>query len=78
MNATCVGIDLAKSVFEVAVSRTPGRVDTRQGLPRSRMHTFFAQHESAEIVMESCGSAHIGAANSRRWVTASRCSTPAT
>ncbi len=58
MNTTRVGIDLAKSVFEVAVSHTPGRVDARQRLPRSRMHTFFAQHEAAEIVMEACGSAH--------------------
>lgn len=58
MNTTLVGIDLAKSVFEVAVSRTPGRVDERQRLSRGRMHTFFAQHERAEIVMEACGSAH--------------------
>lgn len=58
MNTTRIGIDLAKSVFEVAVSRTPGRVDVRQRLARGRMHTFFAQHESAEIVMEACGSAH--------------------
>lgn len=58
MNTTRVGIDLAKSVFEVAVSRVPGRVEVRERLPRSRMHTFFAQHERAEIVMEACGSAH--------------------
>lgn len=58
MNTTRVGIDLAKSVFEIAVSRRPGWVDLRQRLPRSRMHTFFAQHEAAEIVMEACGSAH--------------------
>ena len=53
MNTTRVGIDLAKSVFEVAVSRTPGRVDQRQRLARGRMHAFFAQHEPAEIVMEA-------------------------
>jgi transposase len=58
MNTTRIGIDLAKSVFEVAVSRTPGRVDVRRRLPRSRMHTFFAEFETAEIVMEACGSAH--------------------
>lgn len=58
MNTMHIGIDLAKSVFEVAVSRTPGRVDARQRLARSRMHTFFAQCEPAEIVMEACGSAH--------------------
>lgn len=58
MNTTRIGIDLAKSVFEVAISRAPGRVDARQRLPRSRMHTFFAQCEPAEVLMEACGSAH--------------------
>jgi transposase len=58
MNTTQIGIDLAKSVFEVAISRTPGRVDARERLPRSRMHTFFAQCQPAEVLMEACGSAH--------------------
>lgn len=58
MNSTCIGIDLAKSVFEVAVSHTPGRVDERQRLARSRMHEFFARCERAEVLMEACGSAH--------------------
>jgi transposase len=58
MNTTHIGIDLAKSVFEVAISRTPGRVDARQRLPRSRMHSFFAQAEPALVLMEACGSAH--------------------
>jgi transposase len=58
MNTTHIGVDLAKSVFEVAISHTPGRVEARQRLPRSRMHTFFAQCEPAEVLMEACGSAH--------------------
>jgi len=58
MNTTRIGIDLAKSVFEVAVSRSPGRVDARQRLPRSRMHEYFAHCERAEVLMEACGSAH--------------------
>jgi transposase len=58
MNTTHIGIDLAKSVFEVAISRTAGRVDARRRLARSGMHTFFAQCERAEVLMEACGSAH--------------------
>jgi transposase len=58
MNTTHIGIDLAKSVFEVAVSHTPGRVDARRRLSRSGMQAFFAQCERAEIVMEACGTAH--------------------
>ena len=58
MNTTQIGIDLAKSVFEVAISRAPGRVDERQRLTRARMHTFFAQCKPAEVLMEACGTAH--------------------
>jgi len=58
MNATRIGIDLAKSVFEVAVSRTPGRVERRRRLARGRMHEYFARLGPAEILMEACGSAH--------------------
>lgn len=58
MNTTRIGIDLAKTVFEVAISRTPGHVEKRKRLARGRMHEFFAQCEPAEILMEACGSAH--------------------
>ncbi|GIW52025.1 MAG: hypothetical protein KatS3mg082_3269 [Nitrospiraceae bacterium] len=35
MSTTHIGIDLAKSVFEVAISHTPGRVDQRHRLSRA-------------------------------------------
>ena len=40
MNTTQVEVDLAKSVFEVAVSERPGHVCERHRLSRSRFRSF--------------------------------------
>jgi transposase len=53
-----VSIDVAKAVFEVAVSRTPGRVNERHRLSRARLRPFFAEREPSEVLLEACGSAH--------------------
>ena len=58
MNSTQVAVDLAKSVFQVAVSTTPGRIDQHHRLSRERFRRFFAQHESTDVLMEACGTAH--------------------
>jgi transposase len=58
MNSTRVAVDLAKSVFQVAVSTTPGRIDQHHRLSRERFRRFFTQHESADVLMEACGTAH--------------------
>ena len=58
MNATQIGIDLAKSIFEVAVSTVPGRVQERHRLSRTALPTFFANRPAARVVLEACGSAH--------------------
>ena len=57
-NDTRIAVDLAKSVFEIAVSDRPGRVARRERLPRAQFLTFFAQQPAATVVMEACGSAH--------------------
>jgi transposase len=57
-NDTRIAVDVAKAVFEIAVSDRPGRVTRRERLPRAQFLTFFAQHPAATIVMEACGSAH--------------------
>ena len=41
MHSTQVAVDLAKSVFEVAVSRSPGKVHESHRLSRSRFQKFF-------------------------------------
>jgi len=57
-NDTRIAVDLAKAVFEVAISERPGRISRRERLPRARFLNFFAQQRSATVVMEACGSAH--------------------
>ena len=58
MKTTQIGLDLAKSVVEVAVSHQPGRVHARHRLPRARVRRFFADHAPAEVLMEAGSSAH--------------------
>jgi transposase len=58
MNSTQVAVDLAKSVFQVAVSSKAGRVDEEHRLSRARFQRFFAEHEPVEVLMEACGTAH--------------------
>lgn len=57
-NDTRIAVDLAKAVFEIAVSDRPGRVSRRERLPRAQFLNFFAQQRPATVVMEACGSAH--------------------
>ena len=58
MNSTTIAVDVAKSVFEVAVSEYPGQVRERHRLSRGRFSRFLAEHPPATVVMEACGSAH--------------------
>ena len=55
---TTIAVDLAKSVFEVAVSEAPGRVSERKRLSRGGLLAFFAKRAPAVVLMEACGSAH--------------------
>lgn len=58
MNNTLVAVDLAKAVFEIAVSQHPGKVSLRRRLVRDKVLPFFAQLPPATVIMEACGSAH--------------------
>jgi len=58
METTRIAVDLAKSVFQVAISGVPGRVDEQHRLSRERCRRFFAARESTEVLMEACGMAH--------------------
>jgi len=53
---TVVAVDIAKSVFDAAVSHEPGRVAERRRLSRKVFLLFFAQMPAATVVMEACGS----------------------
>ena len=58
MKTTQVAVDLAKSVFEVAVSHEPGRVAQQRRLTRAKFRLFLERQEPSEILMEACGTAH--------------------
>jgi transposase len=58
MEHTTIAVDLAKSVFQVAVSQRPGHVDEERRLSRTRFFTYLAQQSPATVVLEACGSAH--------------------
>jgi len=58
MNATTVAVDLAKSVFQLAVADKHWRGIDTQRLTRTQFERWFANHDVGLVVMESCGSAH--------------------
>lgn len=53
-----VGIDLAKSVFQVHGSGSDGSVVFRKKLRRDQVLAFFAQLPRCIVAMEACASAH--------------------
>ncbi len=58
MNATTIGVDLAKNRFELAVADAQHRVQRRERLSRRQFERFFGNFPASRIVMESCASAH--------------------
>ena len=66
MKHTTIAVDLAKSVFEIAVSIHPGQVAERHRLTRDAFLRIFAERQPAAVLLEACGSAHHWAA----WVSA--------
>lgn len=61
MHDTLVGVDIAKAVFQLAISRQGGRFDGQPRLRRDQFLSFFAQLPAAIVIMEACGSAHFWA-----------------
>ena len=53
-----VGIDLAKSVFQVHGVSTSGEVVVRQKLTRAKVLPFFQKLPPCLVGMEACSSAH--------------------
>lgn len=58
MNATTVGVDLAKNVFEIAVADENWKVVERARLTRAQFARWFDNRAVRLVVMEACGSAH--------------------
>jgi transposase len=65
MNATTVAVDLAKSVFQLAVADTDWRVIESHRLSRTQFERWFVNRNVSLVIMEACGSAHHWA----RWLS---------
>ncbi len=60
MQAT-IAVDIAKNVFEIAISHHPGKVAEHHRLSRTKFLRFFAKRQSSRLLLEACGSAHFWA-----------------
>ena len=60
MKHTTIAVDLAKTIFEIAVSDRPGHVSrTRMRLSRSSIPAILCRaRPAATVVLEACGTAH--------------------
>lgn len=58
MNATTIGIDLAKNCFQLAVADERYRVQRRERFTRKRFVQFMGNHPKSVVLMEACGSAN--------------------
>lgn len=62
---TMIGVDLAKSVFQVHGASMMGEVKFRKKLTRPQFETFMAKQTTTFVVMEACGGAHFWARRMR-------------
>lgn len=58
MHSTTVAVDLAKSVFQLAVADDKWNVIGSHRLTRSQFERWFPNREVTLVIMEACGSAH--------------------
>jgi transposase len=58
MNASMIGFDIAKSVFQVYGEDAGGQIVLEKRLRRAQVVAFFARLPRARIGIEACGSAH--------------------
>lgn len=58
MEITTVGIDLAKSIFQVHAIDAAGQVVVRKALRRAQVVPFFAKLPRCLVGMEACGTSH--------------------
>src|SRR5688572_32522962 len=65
MSSVTIGVDLAKNVFEIAVSVNSGAIRERRRLSRPQFEQFWAKHAPCRVVMEACSTAHFWARHLR-------------
>lgn len=58
MEISTIGLDLAKSVFQVHAVDKDGKVVLRKSLRRSQVLPFFRKLALCQVGMEACGTSH--------------------
>jgi transposase len=61
MFTVTIAVDLAKHVFEIAVSELAGQINERKRLSRPQFERFWTTRAACRVVMEACASAHFWA-----------------
>ena len=58
MEISTIGLDLAKSIFQVHAVDASGEIVVRKALRRAQVLPFFAKLPPCLIGMEACGTSH--------------------
>ena len=58
MSITMIGLDTAKSVFQIHGVDETGKTEIRRKLSRNHLIPFFKKQELCTVVLEACGAAH--------------------
>lgn len=58
MSISMIGLDIAKSVFQIHALNNAGKVEMKRKLQRSELIPFFEKQEACTVVIEACGAAH--------------------
>jgi len=58
MQCTTIGIDIAKSVFQLSVANQSGKIIERNRLTRGQFERYLYKQSQSKLVMEACGTAH--------------------
>ena len=58
MNISMIGLDTAKSYFQVHAVDQAGKVQLKRKLKRSELIPFFERLQNCRVVLEACGAAH--------------------
>ncbi len=55
MQCTTIGIDIAKSVFQLSVANQSGKIIERNRLTRGQFERYLYRQSQSKLVMEACG-----------------------
>jgi len=58
MSISMIGLDTAKTVFQIHGVNEAGKAEIRRKLQRNELIPFFEKQEACTVVMEACGAAH--------------------